>query len=650
MKQRHGSIEARGNRRDSGMLAACLIAAASTLAPATSNRDREPPRFEIHWHADGVYAAPNPVHAFRVLFRESGLTILDESSEDAGAAGFELELGLREYASASTSAPVGSAVLSACGERIDYRRSAPLGESYLNGRRGLELELELASAPDGARIDGTVRLGFGLSGNLSPRVLAGSQLVDLVDWEGRQPLRLAGLRATDGLGNEIPARFELGISAETDPGGEPTAGLSIVADITGALFPISVRASIASPRGLGGDHLVISEIQIDGDGPDATRDEFIEVYNPTSSPVSLAGWSLQHRKNSNFSQDNIASGSVPAHGFFLAAKSGYNGSTPPDFLLVNMDNLQGGGTIFLVNDQFPLSGCPAGGSVVDKVGWTGAACTEASAAPSPVTNGSIERRPGGQSSLCGNGFDTDDNAQNFQNRPTSQPQNSASPAEACCDLSVSQTDSPEPVALGGTLTYGATVTNAGPSSADDVIALASLPASATFLSTSGCDNDPGGVPSCELGAIDALGGSRAYTVSVTVDGCPESPIHSSVTVSSSTTDPFPGNNSDTEDTAVTGTDPPPEVGATLVGAPASTFTWSAVAGATSYPVYRGTVTQPWSYNHACLENSADTTVADAISSSTGVALYYLVAARNVCGDSGLGSGTAGPRPNSSPCP
>ena len=112
MKHRHGSIEARCSIRMRAALAAsCLIAAASTLAPAAPGGDREPPRFDIRWQASagdtgGAYAASNPVHGFRVLFQESGLRILDEPSGGRGPEGFELELGLHEYASAGGAVPV----------------------------------------------------------------------------------------------------------------------------------------------------------------------------------------------------------------------------------------------------------------------------------------------------------------------------------------------------------------------------------------------------------------------------------------------------------------------------------------------------------------------------------------------------------------
>ena len=38
----------------------------------------------------------------------------------------------------------------------------------------------------------------------------------------------------------------------------------------------------------GQSHLVISQIQIEGDG--GANDEFVEIYNPTDSCVSLDGW------------------------------------------------------------------------------------------------------------------------------------------------------------------------------------------------------------------------------------------------------------------------------------------------------------------------------------------------------------------------
>ncbi len=64
------------------------------------------------------------------------------------------------------------------------------------------------------------------------------------------------------------------------------------------------------------------------------------------------------------------------------------------------------------------------------------------------------------------------------------------------DLSISKTDSPDPVVADNNLIYTVRVDNAGPFVAQNVVVTDTLPAGVTFVSTSGCAEDPGGVPTC----------------------------------------------------------------------------------------------------------------------------------------------------------
>ncbi len=117
------------------------------------------------------------------------------------------------------------------------------------------------------------------------------------------------------------------------------------------------------------------------------------------------------------------------------------------------------------------------------------------------------------------------------------------------DLSISKIDDVDPIVAGNTLTYTVTVNNAGPQDAVDVVVTDMLPAGVTFVSSSGCAEDPSGVPTCSLGNI-AAGGSAQFTIEVAVDPMRVGTITNQASVSSDTDDPDTSNNSVSEDTEV----------------------------------------------------------------------------------------------------
>lgn len=110
------------------------------------------------------------------------------------------------------------------------------------------------------------------------------------------------------------------------------------------------------------------------------------------------------------------------------------------------------------------------------------------------------------------------------------------------DLSVTKTNNTTGVAAGQNTTYTITVTNNGPSDASNVVVTDTLDADFTLVSTSGCAEDPSGVPTCTLGTIVA-GANASYDVTVTVDGAATGTVTNTVSVSSAATDNNAGNDS-----------------------------------------------------------------------------------------------------------
>ena len=125
------------------------------------------------------------------------------------------------------------------------------------------------------------------------------------------------------------------------------------------------------------------------------------------------------------------------------------------------------------------------------------------------------------------------------------------------DLSITKSDSPDPVLAGDELTYTINVTNSGPSTANDVEITDELPDGTTFVE--GVDGNgatvcalvqPGTVI-CDLGSM-APGASVTVYLTVTVDPSlpPDAVLENTATVTSSTPDPDLSDNAATESTNV----------------------------------------------------------------------------------------------------
>jgi uncharacterized repeat protein (TIGR01451 family) len=111
------------------------------------------------------------------------------------------------------------------------------------------------------------------------------------------------------------------------------------------------------------------------------------------------------------------------------------------------------------------------------------------------------------------------------------------------DLSINKVASVSNVVSGDSFSYTITVSNLGPDAADNVVVNDVLPAGLTLVSTSGCSQDPNGVPMCGLGTI-ASGANDSFTINVTANVGVTGAITNTAMVSSDTTDPVAGNNSD----------------------------------------------------------------------------------------------------------
>jgi uncharacterized repeat protein (TIGR01451 family) len=137
------------------------------------------------------------------------------------------------------------------------------------------------------------------------------------------------------------------------------------------------------------------------------------------------------------------------------------------------------------------------------------------------------------------------------------------------DLSVTKTDSPDPVTVGGALTYTIVVTNLGPQEATNVVLDDRMPAQSDFVSattTVGKCDEKGTRVSCDLGN---LAKDATATVTIVVRPTKVGTIDNTASVDSVETDPVPVNDSATASTRVTAASTCRGIPATIVGTPGS---------------------------------------------------------------------------------
>ena len=178
----------------------------------------------------------------------------------------------------------------------------------------------------------------------------------------------------------------------------------------------------------------ISQIYGAGGNTGALRNsDYVELFNAGASSASIAGLSIQYASStgSNWSKANIASGNIPAGGYFLlrVTAAGANGAAITEDLNVSgtISMAVGAGKVALIGDQTLITAgtvCPSGATLRDFVpyGTAGAgSCPNQTATIGTVL--AAFRAAGG----C---TDTDNSTSDFTTA-TPAPRNSSSALNPC---------------------------------------------------------------------------------------------------------------------------------------------------------------------------------------------------------------------------
>ncbi len=117
------------------------------------------------------------------------------------------------------------------------------------------------------------------------------------------------------------------------------------------------------------------------------------------------------------------------------------------------------------------------------------------------------------------------------------------------DLSLTLTDTPDPVRVGDNLTYQLIVSNNGPDTATDITLTDTLPSGVTSLSLpSECTDTGAGTITCDLGSLPT---GTDKSVEMVVTATASGPLTNTVSVTANESDTNQANNKDTEVTTVT---------------------------------------------------------------------------------------------------
>ena len=159
--------------------------------------------------------------------------------------------------------------------------------------------------------------------------------------------------------------------------------------------------------------VVINEIMTGQTG--ATKNEFIELYNPTKNDINLDGYKLTKKTKSGTESNLVSSskfiGIIPTGGYFLITHPDYKDTINADLAYSGSSySIASNNTIILYDTE---------DNIIDKVGYgEGIVDFENQAALNPINDQSIERQPVG--------YDSDNNNTDFIIQNIPNPRNSIS--------------------------------------------------------------------------------------------------------------------------------------------------------------------------------------------------------------------------------
>jgi hypothetical protein len=193
----------------------------------------------------------------------------------------------------------------------------------------------------------------------------------------------------------------------------------------------------AVPPAAGGPHLVISQVYGGGGNANASlTNDFIEIFNPTSAPVSLDGLSVQYSSAGGSSWASPVPTALPAvvlqpGKYFLvweSSNANVGAAMPAADAVGKLTMAVGSGKVALVNGTAALTSAssPTSANVIDWVAYGGTTATPAEGG-APTSTVLTSTTAAFRTNEC---IDTNNNGADFTVR-TPAPRNSATPFHGC---------------------------------------------------------------------------------------------------------------------------------------------------------------------------------------------------------------------------
>lgn len=199
----------------------------------------------------------------------------------------------------------------------------------------------------------------------------------------------------------------------------PLSVLLVIVMLLSIIVPFSpVKVAEASPRH---DQVVISQVYGGGGNSGASfTHDFIELFNPTSSPVDLTGWKVRYASAAGtFNGTTSLTGTIEPYAYYLIQQQS-NGSVG-----ASLPTADDAGTLNLSGSNGKVDLVNAAGDRIDLIGYGSASESETSPTAA-LSNSTAAIRKESTVGQNDRGRDTDNNAEDFIVM-TPNPRNSASP-------------------------------------------------------------------------------------------------------------------------------------------------------------------------------------------------------------------------------